>query len=152
MFDVLVIGAGLSGLQAAYSAQREGLSTVVLEARDRVGGKTWTVPLASGRGNVDLGAAWINDTMQPRIWAYVKKFGLTAVKQRIEGRAIMQESPDHRFEFPFGTTPEVRYYCLKLFPRPTTPYQTISSMPNCSSLRKRKRTWNTSVTISKQNL
>lgn len=107
MFDVLVIGAGLSGLQAAYSAQQAGLSTVVIEARDRVGGKVWSVPLASGRGCAELGAAWINDTMQPRIWAYVEQFGLQVVKQRLEGRAVMQETSDSRFEFPFGTTPEV---------------------------------------------
>ncbi|KAK2761327.1 hypothetical protein FQN54_001849 [Arachnomyces sp. PD_36] len=106
MFDVLVIGAGFSGLQAAYTAQQEGLSTVVIEARDRVGGKVWSVPLASGRGCADLGAAWINDSMQPRIWAYVQQFGLKVVKQRLEGRAVMQESSAHRFEFPFGTTPE----------------------------------------------
>jgi monoamine oxidase len=107
MFDVLVVGAGLSGLQAAYTAQQAGLSTVVVEARNRVGGKVWSVPLASGRGYADLGAAWINDTMQTRIWAYVQQFGLKVVKQRLEGQAVMQESPDHRFEFPFGTTPEV---------------------------------------------
>jgi len=67
MFDVVVIGAGFSGLQAAYSAQQAGLSVVVVEARDRVGGKTWSVPLASGRGYADLGAAYISDMLQPRI-------------------------------------------------------------------------------------
>ena len=96
MFDVVVVGAGLSGLQAAYSAQQAGLSTVVVEARDRVGGKTWSVPLASGRGCADLGAAWINDTTQPRVWSYAGKFGLKVVKQRLEGRAVMQENESER--------------------------------------------------------
>lgn len=107
MFDVIVIGAGLSGLQAAYSAQQAGLSTVVVEARDRVGGKVWSVPLASGRGCAELGAAWINDSLQPRIWGYAQRFGLKVVKQRLEGRAILQENPDTRSEFPFGTSPDV---------------------------------------------
>ncbi|KAL4893104.1 hypothetical protein BDV59DRAFT_207916 [Aspergillus ambiguus] len=106
MFDVLVIGAGLSGLQAAYTAQQAGLSVAVIEARNRVGGKVWSVPLASGRGCVDLGAAWINDTLQPRIWNYVQRFGLKVVKQRLDGRAVMQETKDTRFEFPFGVTPD----------------------------------------------
>lgn len=110
MFDVVVVGAGLSGLQAAYTAQQAGLSTVVVEARDRVGGKVWSVPLASGRGCVDLGAAWINDSLQTRIWAYVQRFGLKVVKQRLEGRAVMQEDIDTRFEFPFGVTPDVSIY------------------------------------------
>ena len=115
MFDVVVIGAGLSGLQAAYTAQQAGLSTVVLEARDRVGGKVWTVPLASGRGSVDLGAAWINDSLQPRIWAYAQRFGLKVVKQRLEGQAVIQVDPNSRSEFPFGTTPDVsstQFYVL----------------------------------------
>ncbi|KAG7113537.1 Putrescine oxidase like protein [Verticillium longisporum] len=100
MFDLIVVGAGLSGLQAAYSAQQAGLSVAVIEARDRVGGKTWTVPLASGRGVADLGAAWINDRLQPRIWAYVQKFGLRTVRQRLEGKAIMQSSESERVVYP----------------------------------------------------
>ncbi|KAL5362576.1 amine oxidase [Aspergillus floccosus] len=88
------------------SEKQAGLSVVVVEARDRVGGKVWSVPLASGRGCVELGAAWINDTLQPRIWAYVQRFGLKMVKQRLEGRAVMQETKDARFEFPFGVTPD----------------------------------------------
>lgn len=107
MFDVAVIGAGLSGLQAAYSVQQAGLSVVVIEARDRVGGKTWSVPLASGRGVADLGAAWVNEKTQRRIGAYVKRFGLRTTKQRLEGRAVMQVAPGERVEFPFGITPEV---------------------------------------------
>ena len=51
MFDVVVIGAGLSGLQAAYSAQKAGLSVVVVEARDRVGaGFFYVLRLRSGTG------------------------------------------------------------------------------------------------------
>ncbi|OAR01679.1 hypothetical protein LLEC1_02196 [Akanthomyces lecanii] len=108
MYDVIVVGAGLSGLQAAYSAQKEGLSVIVVEARDRVGGKVWSVPLASKRGRVDLGAAWINDTLQPKVWAYCRRFGLDVVKQRLEGDAIMQDEDGSRIVFPFGITPEVR--------------------------------------------
>ncbi|KAL3483603.1 hypothetical protein BJX62DRAFT_249327 [Aspergillus germanicus] len=108
MFDLIIIGAGLSGLQAAYTAQQAGLSVAVLEARDRVGGKIWSVPLASGRGYADLGGAWVNLTLQPRVGAFVKRFGLDTEVQRLEGRAVMQESKDEggRFEFPFGVTPD----------------------------------------------
>lgn len=42
--DVVVVGAGLSGLRAALKVQAAGLSCIVVEAIDRVGGKTLTVP------------------------------------------------------------------------------------------------------------
>ncbi|KAF6817668.1 flavin-containing amine [Colletotrichum plurivorum] len=106
MFDVIVVGAGLSGLQAAYSAQQAGLSVAVVEARDRVGGKSWSVPLASGRGYADLGAAWVNTNTQKRIAEYLRKFDLPMVEQRLVGTAVMQVSDDQRIEFPFGITPE----------------------------------------------
>jgi monoamine oxidase len=57
--DVLIIGAGLAGLAAAQSLMKQGYSVQVLEARDRLGGRTWTsqewadIPL-------DLGASWIH--------------------------------------------------------------------------------------------
>ncbi|KAF4978257.1 hypothetical protein FZEAL_5363 [Fusarium zealandicum] len=108
MFDLVVIGAGFSGLQAAYSAQQAGLSVAVVEARQRVGGKSWTVPLANGKGKADLGAAWVNDQLQPRVWSYVKQFGLEneISKQRLGHTAVMVMEDGERLEFPHGITPE----------------------------------------------
>jgi monoamine oxidase len=102
-FDVVIVGAGLSGLQAAYDLQRAGLRTIVVEARDRVGGKTWSVPTANGKGIVDLGAAWINDTNQERMWALGQKFGLDYVVQNVEGDTVLQGYG----RFPFGALPPV---------------------------------------------
>lgn len=55
---MIVVGAGVAGLTAADAARCAGADVVVLEARDRLGGRTWTVPL--GPGSVDLGAAWVH--------------------------------------------------------------------------------------------
>ena len=48
-FDVIVIGAGLSGLTAALTAQEQGARTLVIEARDRIGGRMFTLDHLPGR-------------------------------------------------------------------------------------------------------
>lgn len=56
--DVLVIGAGVAGLAAARELAAASLKVVVLEARDRVGGRIWTD--TSLGAPIDMGAAWIH--------------------------------------------------------------------------------------------
>ncbi|KAI0880229.1 uncharacterized protein GGS22DRAFT_182454 [Annulohypoxylon maeteangense] len=136
MFDIVVIGAGYSGLQAAYSAQQAGLSVAVVEARDRVGGKSWSVPLSNGRGVADLGAAWVNDTLQPRIWSYIKRFGLqeNIVKQRLGHTAVLLTADGTRIESPQGVTPEFSSEDKKNLERIRDHIQAESLKPN--GLRK----------------
>jgi monoamine oxidase len=52
----VVIGAGLAGLAAARDLEAAGWRVVVLEARDRIGGRCWSVELAGGEGIIELGA------------------------------------------------------------------------------------------------
>jgi monoamine oxidase len=54
---VIVIGAGVAGLSAARNLQSRGHTVTVIEGRDRIGGRVWTVDL--GGSPVDLGAQWI---------------------------------------------------------------------------------------------
>lgn len=107
-YDVLIIGAGLAGLSAASEVIRAGLSCVVLEARDRVGGKTWSEPLPGGKGVIDLGAAWINDTNQNRVIALARKYGAELIQQNTEGNAVLQDFEGRCSPFAYGEIPNVR--------------------------------------------
>jgi NAD(P)-binding Rossmann-like domain len=55
---VIVVGAGIAGLTAADAARCAGAEVLVVEARDRIGGRIRTVPL--GPGKIDLGGAWVH--------------------------------------------------------------------------------------------
>ncbi|CZT09576.1 related to amine oxidase [Rhynchosporium graminicola] len=105
-YDVIIVGAGLSGLQAAHDIQQAGLSFLVLEARDRVGGKTWSVPRADGKGHVDIGAAWINDTNQAFVYALTQRFRIELLEQNVDGDCIFQDKDGATHAFPYGTSPK----------------------------------------------
>ncbi len=72
--DVIVIGAGMAGIAAASELRRQGSSVLVLEGRDRIGGRMWTN--ASLGHPVDLGAAWLHDAERNPLVPIAKKFGL----------------------------------------------------------------------------
>ena len=94
-------------MQAATDLQNAGLSCIVLEAKDRVGGKTLTAKVQNGPGVLDLGAAWINDQTQPKMYALFKKFGFEPIVQRVKGDEVFRSnksSKSHRTAWP-GTPP-----------------------------------------------
>lgn len=57
--NVAIIGAGAAGLGAAHALRGSGLSVIVLEARDRLGGRAWTVQ-ASPEVTFDVGCGWLH--------------------------------------------------------------------------------------------
>lgn len=72
-FDVVVLGAGFAGVTVARELKNFGYNVVVLEARDRIGGRAWTTELDGHK--VELGATWIH-WFQPYIWAEFVRSGL----------------------------------------------------------------------------
>jgi monoamine oxidase len=85
--DYCVIGAGFAGLTAALRLKQAGHSVALLEARDRVGGRTFTVVREDGSW-IDCGGAWIGPG-QDAIYALMKEFGVPSYKQYTEGDAMM---------------------------------------------------------------
>jgi polyamine oxidase len=74
---IIVIGAGIAGITAAKKLQAQGYRVIILEGRDRIGGRIWTdnslgFPL-------DLGAAWIHTIDGNPITPLVKQFGIQTV-------------------------------------------------------------------------
>ena len=68
---VIIIGAGISGLAAGKTLQKSGYEAVILEARDRVGGKIWTE--RSTGSSLYLGASWIHAITGNPITSLAKK-------------------------------------------------------------------------------
>lgn len=86
--DVVVVGAGFAGLTAARELTGAGRSVVVLEARDRVGGRTCT---EEHQGTwIDLGGQWIGPG-QDRIVALVDELGFATYPQTETGEDVLLE-------------------------------------------------------------
>lgn len=74
MYDSIIVGAGLSGLTAATELAAQGRDVLVLEARDRVGGRVENADLASGEV-VELGGQWISEAHE-RMRSLIAEQGL----------------------------------------------------------------------------
>jgi len=97
----VVLGAGIAGLTAAQELSAAGFSVVVLEGRERIGGRLHTVPMDDGSGaNIDLGAAWIHGlgslSNLNAIYALALRFNLKMVPTDYDDFAIYLD--DHRLD------------------------------------------------------
>lgn len=86
--DVVVVGAGLAGLRAADRLVAAGRSVTLLEARDRVGGRTEEGRLADGTP-IELGGMWLGPT-QTAALALVDELGLETFPTHAEGRTLLR--------------------------------------------------------------
>ena len=123
--SVLIIGAGLTGLLAAYRLQSLGIEVSVVEARDRIGGRIHTVNATHAR--VEMGATWFNDS-HILVKELIEEFQLPYVEQFLTGTSYFQtfsnvppqeitvpkDSPSYRFTL--GTVSLVEAIHAKLKP------------------------------------
>lgn len=97
-FKVAVIGAGLSGLYTAQALHAAGVDVVLLEARDRIGGRILTAgedgkPSEDG---FDLGPSWFWPEMQPAMAELVAELGLGSFIQHSTGDVVFERMSRER--------------------------------------------------------
>jgi protoporphyrinogen oxidase len=82
-YDVLVIGAGVAGLNAGRLLAEAGQRVAILEARDRIGGRIWTQPISLGQSQppiaVELGAEFVHGLPQ-ETWSLIEQAGLSTLE------------------------------------------------------------------------
>ncbi len=84
MHDVIVIGAGFAGCSAAREVRRAGKNPLILEARDRIGGRVWTDDWDGQE--IERGGGWVH-WFQPHIWSEVLANNLTPEVGPVHDRA-----------------------------------------------------------------
>ncbi|MFH7333905.1 flavin monoamine oxidase family protein [Streptomyces sp. KHY 26] len=93
--DVVVIGAGASGLAAATVLHAAGRDVVALEARDRVGGRLLSAPVSNPERALDLGATWFWDG-EERVRTLTMLSGIETFDQHLAGDTLLQEATGTR--------------------------------------------------------
>ena len=109
--SVLVVGAGLAGLVAATKLREAGVPVRVWEARGRVGGRCWSVPVGPNAVRLDLGAAW-HWAEHERVQASAAALGVDRVRQHEPGIAVRETAPDapvEHVEWPETPPPSWRF-------------------------------------------
>lgn len=124
-YDTIVIGAGFAGLVAARELTRAGQRVLLLEARDRLGGRTW---LAERMGlDLELGGTWVHWT-QPHVWAELTRYGIglapSPEPQRAfwwDGTRAVDGDPDELLELLDEPNQLLSSRAREVFPEPFAP-------------------------------
>jgi monoamine oxidase len=106
--DVVVVGAGLAGLTAARELSRAGASVVVLEARDRVGGRVVNEPIGDGK-IIEAGGQWIGPG-QDRMATLAAEAGVDTFPTHTAGQNLLELAGKLRRYS--GTIPRVAPHAL----------------------------------------
>ncbi|MGY6648170.1 flavin monoamine oxidase family protein [Wenyingzhuangia sp. IMCC45574] len=99
--NIIIIGAGLSGLHTAYQLQKKGFKVTVLEAKSKPGGRIYT-KYNNNQAPIELGATWIHHN-HTELLTLIKELNLEVFEQILGDRAIyhpMSTAPHQIVELP----------------------------------------------------
>lgn len=72
--DVIVVGAGFAGATAARDLAKQGHSVLIVEGRDRIGGRAYYRPFVGSTQMLEMGGTWVNPRFQPHIAAELSRY------------------------------------------------------------------------------
>lgn len=82
-YEAIVIGGGFAGMTAARDLHDAGHSVLVLEARDRLGGRTWYKPFRGNGKAVEFGGTWVAPRWQPNMGAEIERYGAELIESPV---------------------------------------------------------------------
>lgn len=107
--NIIIIGAGLTGLTLAYYLKQHHISVILIEARDRLGGRIYTKE-SFGNAPIELGATWIS-TEHKLLLDLVKELKLDIFDQILGNSAFYEATPNSPFQLvplPHSDSPSYR--------------------------------------------
>jgi monoamine oxidase len=75
-YDALVIGAGFAGLTAARDLTKDGKRVLIVEARERIGGRAWYRPFADTAQYIEMGGGWVDPVFNTAIMREVERYDI----------------------------------------------------------------------------
>ena len=127
-FDVIIIGGGMAGVTAARELGVQGKKCVILEGRNRLGGRTFSTQVFGEKGEV--GGQWVH-WIQPHVWAETTRYGLGLVESPggdpsavgvIAGGKLKRYTPEEALPRLTSGMEKTFPETATLFPRPYDPY------------------------------
>ena len=128
-YDVIVIGGGFAGVVTARELGKAGFKVLLVEARNRIGGRTYTSTFVDR--SIEFGGAWVH-WLQPHVWAEMKRYGLGVVEDPFTGLestkimyndgSVRNVSPDSFLNGIRDAFEKFNHDVWEIFPQPYNPF------------------------------